>query len=388
MATTVVGSIDIQALLKSDEFLRGLKELQREGESSSGNIGNSFKALSKTAAVAFAAVATAVKAVGVAALRIGGDFQDSMASIRSTTGMTAEDIGKLNTGFRDLALRGGHSANEIAKAMSSVAVSGQSVSESLQLMEKSMVLADAVSMDLADATSFLSLALMKTGADTSKAEKYINAFAMAASLSGMSMAKLQEAIITLAPTMNASGASIEEMSGALTILYRGGISGVAAGRGLEQIFNQLVSPSNAAASAIDTLGIEIFDAAGNMRPFNDILLETMGALEDVTTEQERLNLQNDLFSTVYSRAVFAELQNNKKAWQANIQVMYEAGDAFDGLGQAFGMAEMRGATFSQSFGLMRNSLQDMLLTLFEIIEGPLGEIVRNLGGYLQIWLFG
>ena len=199
----------------------------------------------------------------------------------------------------------------------------------------------------------------------------------------MALGSLEKAIITLAPTMNMTGASIEEMNGALAVLYRGGIAGVAAGRGLEQIVNSLISPTDAAAKAMDKLGISIFDANGAMRPLNDVLLETMDALDGVATEQERYNLQNQLFSTVYARAVFNELQTNRGVWQDNIDMMYEATGAIDGTGIAFQNATLNSSGLLDQLGVFPAVGNEMLKIIFDIINAPFGQALGTMAEAAQ-----
>lgn len=372
--STNVGSIDIRAILDSDEFQQGLKQLQRDGD----NASISLSRIGKTMGKAIAAAGVAVKAAGIAAINVGGQFERSMLQIKASTGMTAYDVDSLGIAIRDMALQGNFSARQIADALSNVAIKGMDAAEATRLMEYSMTLALATGNELGKATEFLSLALMKAGTDTRDAERYINAFTQTTALSGMALGSLEKAIITLAPTMNMTGASIEEVSGALAVLYRGGIAGVAAGRGLEQIVNSLISPTDAAAGAMKELGINIFDANGAMRPLNDVLLETMDALDDVATEQERFNLQNQLFSTVYARGVFNELQTNRAAWQENIGIMYEATGAIDGTGIAFQNAEINSSGFLAQLRVFPAIGSEMLKILFDIINAPLGRALNTM----------
>jgi len=317
----------------------------------------------------------------VAVARTGDAFDQAMAPIAARTGMTQESLTELEFGFRDLSRVGANSAIELATAFQKIAIDGRTAEESFALMNYAQTLAIATNADLTQATQFLGLALMKTNQDVDAANKYIDVFSGVVAQSGMSLGNLQKAIITLAPTMNASGTSVEYMSGTLAQLYRGGIYGVQAGRGLEQVFNQLTGPSDRAATAMRTLGINTFDTAtGALRPFNDILLDAMKALDGVATEQERVNLTQDLFSTVYARAVFDELSNNKDAWQDNIRLMYEAGDAFDGVGRAFGMAEIQSRNLTNVLGSIRNALSDILITVWQTkreIQLDFLEVISN-----------
>jgi len=315
-------------------------------------------------------VTAPLMAIGAGALRIGADLESTLGDIQAHTSKTAEEIDQLSTSFRGLAVAGSYgafTARNITDAFSNVAVEGMNVYDSTELMRKAMVFATGTNNSLASATGLLNLSLVKTQSDVSHAERYINAFAETIAQSQMSVSNLEKAIVTLAPTMNQSGDSMEFFNATLSQLYQGGLYGISAGRGLEQIFNALVSPSDAAAAAMHRLEFSMFDCFGNVRQLSDVMPELMRALDGVTTEYERLNLQSDLFSTVYSRAVFDELSRNRNAWTDNVYAMYEATSALDGTGRAFQMAAIQNSGLAASSRHLRASLEEVKLTISDAL---------------------
>ncbi|MCL2197316.1 MAG: phage tail tape measure protein [Defluviitaleaceae bacterium] len=342
--------------------------------------GQKMQSAGKTLSIA---VTAPLVAMGVQSLRVGADFEASMNTIQAKTGMAAYKIDKLGLKIRAMAKSGEYgtfSARQISNALAGVSTAGDDVYHSVELMRYSMVLATATNTDLATATGFLNLALVKNQAEIYKGERYINAFAAVARESGMSMGNLEKAIIALAPTMNVTGKSIEAMSGKLNILYRGGIYGINAARGIEQITNALISGGD----AMDTLGVSAFDLeTGALRPLNETLKELMYSLDDVATEQERYNLQNDLFSTVYSRAVFNELKNNREAWLESIEVMYEATAAIDGTGIAFQMAAKEQSGLSATAQQVRASFEEVKLQISDQLMPHALRLVDGIGNLVQ-----
>jgi len=323
-------------------------------------VGEKMTQAGKTLSVA---VTAPLVALGTQAVRVGKDFESSMIDIRTSTRMTAEETEELTREFRTLATTSDiikFSARDIANAYYTVARAGNGVYHATELMRYSMVLAAAKNTDLASAAGFLDLALMKNQAELSESERYINAFATVASESGMSLNNLQKAIVNLAPTMNITNTSIEAMSAKLNELYRGGLYGINAARGIEQMTNALLDGSD----ALTKMGISAFDlATGQMRPLNDVLYEVMTYLDGVANEQERYNLQSGLFTTIYSRQVFDQLKNNREAWKDSIDVMYEATSAVDGTGRAFEMAATRQEGMRGSLSALRVSFEEIKLQI-------------------------
>jgi len=342
-------------------------------------VGDKMQSVGKGLSVA---VTAPLVAMGAAALVVGEDFENSMNKIQSRTRMTGPQIAELSAEFRGLGKSqeyGAFSAREIANAYSEVATAGDTVAHATGLMRYSMVLATATNSDLTAATGFLNLALVKTQSDIQSAERYINAFSAVAGESGMKINVLEKAIVALAPTMNMTGASIEKMSGKLNVLYRGGIYGINAARGIEQMTNSLI----ANAAEWEKLGAKVFDAQGNMRPLNDILHDTMTVLDNVATEQERYNLQNRMFTTVYSRAVFTELQNNRQAWADSVDIMYEATAAVDGTGRAFEMAAIRQETLRNSTQQVRASLEEIKLQIADALMPHIQRLTDGIGRVVE-----
>jgi len=109
--------------LKADGFFNGIKEAKQESEGFRLSFGKVAGGIAK----AGAAIGAAIGAVGVAAIKVGGDFQSSMNTIQANTGMAAADVGKLGMAFRDMALEGNFGAREIADAFGDIAVAGQDV---------------------------------------------------------------------------------------------------------------------------------------------------------------------------------------------------------------------------------------------------------------------
>jgi len=355
------GTIKIATSLETTTVERGM-----------GDLTKSIAGWAASAASAWQDFQTAVIGSGVA-------FNNALAPIEARTGMSTAEMEKLQYAFRDMSKAGVHTATDIAYAFSKVAVEGRTVSESTELMNKAMLLADSTGTDLTSSTKFLGLALMKTNSDVDQAHKYVNTFSQVVASSGMSLGKLQDAVITIAPTMNMTGASIQEMSGALATMYTGGMQGIAAGRGIQQVVSQLATPTEAAYLAMKDLGISVFDSAGAMRPLNDILLDTIDALEGTGTQQEKVNYLSSLFSTNYAQQTIDILMSNTDAWQDNIAAMYNANYAFEGVGTAMHMAEIMNTGYTTSLGKVKNAFEEVMINIWRGQEVAVLGVLDSVG---------
>ena len=75
----------------------------------------------------------------------------------------------------------------------------------------------------------------------------------------------------VAPVAAALGIEIEEVAALTAVLGDAGIQGSMAGTSLRTILTSLAAPTGAAARAVQELGLQITDAAGNMLPITSII---------------------------------------------------------------------------------------------------------------------
>jgi len=104
--------------------------------------------------------------------------------------------------------------------------------------------------------------------------------------SNVTLSMLGETMKYVAPVAHAVGWSLQQVAAAAGLLGNAGIQGSMAGTSMRMALVQLLSPSDKAKDVISKLGVNMYDASGNIRPLVDILheLETAGAsTSDVMT---------------------------------------------------------------------------------------------------------
>jgi len=306
--------------------------------------------------------------IGVAALAIGADYDNSLGKIQARTEMTAYEVNELSDSFRAMAVSGDYgifSARQIAEAYADIAVRGQDAAFGTEIMRTSMVLATAVGDDLGNTAYFLGNYLLKVGKDASYAEKYINLFAATNQRTGIGLNTLQDYLFRANASLNAAGISGTEATAVFGQLYQAGVRGANAYSGFQQAIETMLLPTAAQTDAFRRLGISTDSLEWQSKSTMDQLFALGDALEGVTDGTERLDLMSTLFTQQSARAFADELFNQRDGLRELIPELYETASAVDGTGTAFQMAAIQQEGMSGSVQQLKNSLEEIMLQISE-----------------------
>ena len=269
---------------------------------------NGLVAAAEAAAVAVGAAVTAVVGFAKSSVEVGMNFDSSMSQVAATMGKTVDEIGDL----RDFALEMGSttafSATEAADALNYMALAGYDADEAMTALPNVLNLAAAGNMDLARASDMVTDAQSALGLSMDESTELVNKMAMASSKSNTSVEQLGDAILTVGGTAKNLAGGTTELSTALGILADNGVKGAEGGTALRNIILSLSAPTDKAAAAMQELGLEVFDAQGNMRPLN----ETFGNLNGILgtmSQEERIGVLNTIFNKVDLKSVNALLSS-------------------------------------------------------------------------------
>jgi TP901 family phage tail tape measure protein len=158
------------------------------------------------------------------------------------------------------------SAADAAVAMTELAKAGLSVQEAIAGAEGVLQLATAAQIDNAAAAEITANALNAFGLAGDQAVRVADDLANAANAAQGSIADFGVAMQQVAAVGRQVGFSLEETTALLTLLAKNGLRGSDAGTSLRVALLRLVAPTKEANTLIETLGINIRDAQGNVRP--------------------------------------------------------------------------------------------------------------------------
>ena len=206
-----------------------------------------------------ASITAPLVALGTAAVNVSQKFEQSMANAASVAGATGEELARMTALAREMGSKTVFSASDAADALYYMASAGYKVDQMADSIQATLNLASATQSDLAFTTDTVIATLNQFGLEANQAERVTNVFASAIGNSMANMGKLSNSMGYVGPVANSLGYSIEETTGALSVLYNAGYDGSTAGTALRQSLVSLMNPSTAALGVFEELGLSFED---------------------------------------------------------------------------------------------------------------------------------
>src|SRR5690625_107206 len=229
-------------------------------------------------------VTTPILGAGAAALKVGMDFESGMSEVQAISGATGEQLEQLEEQARTLGSETRYSATEAANGMSFLARAGFEVNEITAAMPGLLDLAASSNMDLGRAADIASNILSGFGYEAGEAGRVSDVLAKGASSANTNVEQLGGAMQVVAPIASTLGLEIEGMTAAVGLMSDAGIQGEQAGRMLRQGFLRLADPTGKAADLVEELGINVFDADGNMKEMDGVVAELEKGLKGMDAQ--------------------------------------------------------------------------------------------------------
>ena len=331
-----------------------------------------FTAVKKAAKVGAVAIGAATAAVGAfvaSSVSVGAEFDKSMSQVAATMGKTTDEISDLREFAQEMGRTTAFSATQAADALNYMALAGYSSEESMAMLPTVLNLAAAGSMDLATASDMVTDASSALGLSMDETTEMVDKMAKASSQSNTSVAQLGEAFLTVGGTAKDLAGGTTELSTVLGILADNGIKGAEGGTALRNIMLSLEAPTDKAAAAMKDLGLEVYDANGNLRPMEEIFGDLNGRLETMT-QGERTQVLNDIFNKVDLKSVNALLGTNVERWDE----LTSAID--DSKGAADKMASTQLDNLAGDVTLFKSALEGAQIAISDVVTPALRDFVQ------------
>lgn len=214
-------------------------------------------------------------------------FDDSMRKVAATSGIAADSSSKAYMQMRkqaqDLGASTRYSASEVAEGMNYMAMAGWSAEQTMAGIPAVLDLAAASGENLGTTSDIVTDAMTAFGMQAEQAGEFADILAAASSNANTNVSMMGDTFKYVAPVAGSLGFNAKDTAIAIGLMANSGIKGSQAGTALRAGLVNLVSPSEAAQKAMDTLGISVTDSEGNMKSFRTImgdLREKMGGLSE------------------------------------------------------------------------------------------------------------
>lgn len=298
--------------------------------------------------------------VGVAAasVKVGSDFDTAMSQVAATSGKTVDEIGELRDFAKEMGSTTAFSATQAAEGLNYMALAGYDAETSMKMLPTVLNLAAAGAMELGAASDMVTDAQTALGLSTEETTTMVDQMAKASSQSNTSVEQLGEAILKIGPTARTMAGGTEELTQVLGLLADNGIKGSEAGTHLRNILLSL--NTDKVKDAFHEMGVEIYDAEGNMRSLSDIFPELSQAMDGLTNE-EKTGMLAKLFNKTDLSSINSLLGTSAERWE-------ELGIAIgDSTGAAGEMAETQLDNMQGSLTLLKSALEGAGIAISDVL---------------------
>jgi TP901 family phage tail tape measure protein len=217
---------------------------------------------------AFLAGAAAV-ALFAKSLQSFAQFEAQLNTFQVVAGATAEQMERVSAAAVQLGADvrlPSVSAADAAEAMTELAKAGLDVEESIAGAAGVLQLAVAAQISNAEAAEITASALNAFGLAGDQAVHVADLLANAANAAQGSIVEMNAGLAQVSAVARQAGISIANTVAFLTIFAQNGLRGSDAGTSLRTSLIRLIAPTAEAAGLIKTLGLNVRDAQGNIRP--------------------------------------------------------------------------------------------------------------------------
>lgn len=366
--------------LDSSSYEKGLGDAEGKANTFGSKLKGGLTAAAKMATAAITATTTAAVGFGVSSVKTGEDFDKAMSQVVATMGYTVEELNddtseasKTMQQLRDFAQEMGSttvfSASQAADALNYMALAGYDAETSMRMLPNVLNLAAAGGIELASASDMITDAQSALGLTLDETTVMVDQMAKTASRSNTSVAQLGEALLTIGGTAQFMAGGTERLNTVLGILADNGIKGSEAGTHLRNMLMKLSSPTKEGADVIEALGLNIFDAEGNMRDMQDIIQDLGAAMEGMSDERKIQNI-SALFNARDVAAVQALLGTTTERWN-------ELGEAIvDSTGAAQAMADVQLDNLAGDITLFQSALEGAKIAVSDELTPSVREFVQ------------
>lgn len=231
------------------------------------------------------------------ALRGAGEYERAMNVLREQSGATDEEMQQVRDTAKalgaDLTLPG-VSAATAGEEMLELSKGGLALNDAMSAAKGTLQLVAAAETDVTTAANITTGALAAFGLAGDQAVRVADLLTNSANESRIGIVDLGQGFQQAAFRFASAGQGVDDLTAALTILTKVGLSGSDAGTALQNAIGRLQAPTDQAAKLMHNLGINVYDANGNMLPMRDIIAVINRGMSGMT-QQER----NAALSTIF-----------------------------------------------------------------------------------------
>ena len=311
------------------------------------------------------AVTAPLAAIGGLGLNVAMNFESAMNQVSAVSGATGRDLENLEGIARELGAKTKFSATEAAEGMNFLSMAGFSVKQTMSALPATLDLAAAANMRLGEGADIVSNVMQGFGRKAGRTRETVDLLTKTFTSSNTNLKQLGDAMSYVAPVAKGFGQSMESTAAAVGLLSDAGIQGTRAGTGLRRVLSILAKKSG-------ELGVEVYNASGDMRPFVEIL----GDIEKQGLSSAEIM---DLFGMRGGPVMQTLLARGSKALQDFTGDLSNAGGTAKDVAETQ-MKGMKGALIE-----LKAAASEVAISFSEEFQGSVESLIDSVKGAAQ-WL--
>lgn len=207
----------------------------------------------------------AVVGIGIAAVHMAGDFQDSMTQLVTGAGESQKNLATVSAGVLQISAQVGTSAKDTAAGLYLIESAGYHGSAGLAVLkaaEEGAKVGGAQMATVADATTTV---LNDFGSQGVTAANAVNALIATVAQGKTHLQDLGQSLAQILPTASAAHVGLNDVMGAMATMTSEGVPAANAATYLRQTILALDAPSSAAQKALKSVGLSSSQVAAEMQ---------------------------------------------------------------------------------------------------------------------------
>lgn len=372
----MAGKIDFSTYSAKFEFdLSGVKKgfseidknIKNTLSKSLDNIGGQMEKAGKS----LSKVAIPLAGLGVAALKVGSDFQAGMSEVQAISGATGDDLDRLTEKAKELGATTKFSASESAEALKYMSMAGWDTNQMLDGLDGVMSLAAASGEDLGLVSDIVTDALTGFGMQAKDAGNFADLLASASSNSNTNVAMMGETFKYVAPLFGAMGYSAEDAALATGLLANAGIKGGQAGTVLRSSITNLINPTDKMKESMEKLGISMTDSNNEMLPFSEVMTQLREKFANLTEEQQAQEA-----ATIFGKEAMSGMLAIINSSEEDFSKLTDATRDYNGVAKE--MADVMEDNLQGQMTKLKSALEGVGIQIFEILLPIFSNLVDKL----------
>lgn len=315
---------------------------------------------------------------GTSILRAAGDFEAAMNRVSAVAGTSETELAALTAEAKRLGETTQFSASQAAEGIEILAKNGLSAADILGgALSSSLTLAAASGAELGDASDIATDVMQQFGKRAGELAPLVDGITGVLTASKFGIDDYRLALAQAGGVAGGVGVEFEDFNAAIAATSSLFASGSDAGTSFKTFLQSLNPKSKAAGRAMQELGLEFFDAGGNMKSMAEIAQELQDGLSGLSEES-----RNAALSTIFGSDAMRTAIGLAEQGAEGIGTLHEA----IGKSSATEQAEARLAGFNGQMKKLASAFEGLKLAIAD--SGFLGFVTDMALGLTSLlsWL--